>query len=299
MAYNPPLPFGHIVTAMVTPFSDTGAIDFVEVNRLAAYLEANGTDAILVAGTTGEGPTLTLSERIELILKVREAAPNVKVIANIGTNNTEESVQNAEAAKGAGAHGLLCVMPYYNKPNRQGQLAHFRAVAQATDLPLMLYNIPGRSAAPILPEVLVELAFEGSICSVKEATGSVATASSLRTRTPDEFAIYSGDDDLTLAMLAVGASGVVSVASHIIGKQLKEMCTEFFAGNWQAALSIHRKYLRLIQGLFITTNPIPVKTALMHLRVILEANFRLPMTQLDELQEQDLLELLASYKLVS
>ncbi len=298
MSYNPPIPFGHIVTAMVTPFTDTGAIDFAEVQKLAKHLANNGTDAILIAGTTGEGPTLTLSERLELILKVRETVPDTIVIANIGTNNTEESVQNAEAAKGAGAQGLLCVMPYYNKPNRAGQLAHFRAVAQATDLPLMLYNIPSRCSAPILPEVLTELAFEGSICAVKEATGSVATASVLRTRTPDEFAIYSGDDDLTLPLLAVGASGVVSVASHIIGNELKEMCTAFFSGDWPKALTIHRKYLKCIQGLFTTTNPIPVKHALAHLNIISEANFRLPMTQLDELQDTDLIELLASYKML-
>jgi 4-hydroxy-tetrahydrodipicolinate synthase len=290
--------FGRVVTAIVTPFTARDRIDFEAAAKLLKYVQPQ-CDAIVVAGTTGEGPTLSTSERVELVSFYREHAKRgLKVIANVGTNNTAESVRIAKAAARAGAHGVMIVGPYYNKPNADGQLAHFTRVADATDLPAMLYNIPGRTSLRVDHTVIVELSATTRICAVKDATGDLEGVARLRSQTLSAFHIYSGDDALTLPMLAVGACGVVSVASHLIGKDLGEMIDCFNVGDVVNAREIHLHFLELMCELFMTTSPIPVKAALARLGII-EARCRLPLTPLSPELSTRLEGVLREYEFLS
>lgn len=273
---NQPI-FGRVVTAVVTPFTSRGAVDYDACGKLLAHLQKR-CDALVVAGTTGEGPTLSDREKLALVEYYKgKAKRGFQVLANVGSNDTAASVKLAKAAALAGADGLMVVGPYYNKPNADGQLAHFTAVADATELPVLLYNIPGRSGLRVDHDVIVELASETRVTAVKDATADLEGVARLRSQTLSDFHIYSGDDSLTLPMLAVGACGVVSVASHLIGDELIKMIDAFNAGDVVEAREIHLHFLELMTGIFVTTNPIPIKAAMARLGLCGE-HFRLPMT---------------------
>lgn len=256
--------FGHVLTAMVTPFTEKDQVDYGLAEELAVYLSDHGTDALVICGTTGESPTLSWSEEYELFQVVRQAvAHRVPVIAGTGSNSTQEAIMATQKAAKLGLDGALLVVPYYNKPPQEGLYQHFKAIAEAVpDLPLMLYNVPGRTGQNLKPETVARLAEISNIVAIKEASGDLDQASQIRRLTPPEFCLYSGDDSLTLPLLAVGGQGVVSVASHLVGEQIQQMVQVFLKGQIQVATQIHLKLFPLFKALFATTNPIPIKAAL-------------------------------------
>ncbi len=254
--------FGSLLTAMITPMQHDGSVDLKGAARLAKHLVENGSDGVVVGGTTGESPTLTHREKLELFATVLEAVGDrAKVIAGTGSYATAESVNLTREAAQLGVHGIMAVVPYYNKPPQEGLYRHFRAIAEATSLPVMLYNVPGRTSCNLLPETVARLAEIPNITCIKEASGSLEQVAQVRARTPEGFAIYSGDDGLTLPILAVGGVGVVSVASHVAGPEIKSMIAAYREGRVAEAEAWHRRLLPLFKTLFITTNPIPVKAA--------------------------------------
>lgn len=256
--------FGRVITAMITPFRADGAIAYDVAAELAQHLVTHGSDALVVCGTTGESPTLTWDEEFQLFQTVQQAvAGKAKVIAGTGSNSTREAIHATTKAAELGLDGALLVVPYYNKPPQEGLYAHFRAIATAVpEFPLMLYNIPGRTGQNLLPETVVRLAELPNIVAIKEASGNLDQVSALRSQLPEEFRIYSGDDSLTLPLLAIGGYGVVSVASHLVGPQLQQMIQAHLQGHTAAATAMHSQLLPLFKALFITTNPIPIKAAL-------------------------------------
>ena len=256
--------FGRVITAMVTPFEEDGSVNYQVAEQLAAHLVENGTDGIVVCGTTGESPTLSWDEEYQLFQVVQKAVSGkAKVLAGTGSNSTSEAIAATQKAAKLGLDGSLQVVPYYNKPPQTGLYQHFQAIAQACpDLPIMLYNIPGRTGQNLQPETVARLAEIPNIVAIKEATGNLDQASQIRCLTPSSFALYSGDDSLTLPLLAVGGNGVVSVASHLVGKQMQQMIQAFESGQTQVATQIHLKLFPLFKALFCTTNPIPLKAAL-------------------------------------
>ncbi|MBD6614956.1 4-hydroxy-tetrahydrodipicolinate synthase [Komarekiella sp. 'clone 1'] len=256
--------FGSVLTAMITPFKADGSVNYDVAAELAAHLVSNGTDTLVVCGTTGESPTLSWDEEYQLFVEVLQSvAGKAKVIAGCGSNSTKEAIAATQKAAKIGVHGSLQVVPYYNKPPQAGLEAHFQAIAQACpDLPLLLYNIPGRTGQNLQPETVARLAQVNNIVGIKESTGNIDQASEIRRLTPKEFQIYSGDDYMTLPLLAIGAKGVVSVASHLVGNQLQQMIQAFSTGKIEVATEIHLQLFPLFKALFLTSNPIPVKKAL-------------------------------------
>nr|WP_225225404.1 4-hydroxy-tetrahydrodipicolinate synthase [Komarekiella delphini-convector] len=249
---------------MITPFKADGSVNYDVAAELAAHLVSNGTDTLVVCGTTGESPTLSWDEEYQLFVEVLQSvAGKAKVIAGCGSNSTKEAIAATQKAAKIGVHGSLQVVPYYNKPPQAGLEAHFQAIAQACpDLPLLLYNIPGRTGQNLQPETVARLAQVNNIVGIKESTGNIDQASEIRRLTPKEFQIYSGDDYMTLPLLAIGAKGVVSVASHLVGNQLQQMIQAFSTGKIEVATEIHLQLFPLFKALFLTSNPIPVKKAL-------------------------------------
>jgi 4-hydroxy-tetrahydrodipicolinate synthase len=284
--------FGRISTAMVTPFDAKGYIDFQKTTYLVEYLIQHGSDSLVVAGTTGESPTLTKEEKIALFKHVVKVVNGrVPVIAGTGSNNTKESVELTKKAEEIGVDGILLVVPYYNKPNQEGIYQHFRAIAEATSLPVMLYNIPGRSGVNMLPETVIRLAEIPNVRAVKEAGGDLNQMSEIIANTPDDFALYSGDDSLTLPVLSIGGEGVVSVASHVVGDEMQKMIKAFFAGDYRTAQKWHHTLLPLMKGLFMAPSPAPVKTAL-QLTGLDVGSVRLPLVPLTAEERNRLMELL-------
>lgn len=269
---------GHVITAMVTPFAPGGEVALHEAARLAKHLASHESDGIVVGGTTGEAPTLEKREKLELCAAVAGAvAGGTGVILGAGTNDTSSSVELARQAASCGATGIMLVTPYYNKPPQEGLYRHFAAVAQATSLPVMLYNVPGRTGVNLLPATVARLSADhDNIKAVKEASGNLEQVAELCRLTAGRLDVYSGDDGLTLPMLAVGAVGVVSVASHLVGPRLKRMILAFLEGDHVRARKIHLELLPLFRALFVATNPVPVKTALNWLGFD-TARFRLPL----------------------
>ena len=257
-------PFGNILTAMVTPFKKDGTVDYELAVQLANYIIENGSDGIVLCGTTGESPTLTWDEQHQLFVVIRNSLQSkAKILIGTGSNSTSEAVEATQKAFESGADGALVVVPYYNKPPQDGLYEHFKDVANAAPkLPIMLYNIPGRTGSNLLPKTVKKLMEFPNIVSIKAASGRIEEVTELRAECGSEFAIYSGDDSLLLPMLSVGAVGVVSVASHIVGLQLKDMISNFQNGNVLKALDIHERLQPLFKALFETTNPIPIKAAL-------------------------------------
>lgn len=256
--------FGRVLTAMITPFKPDGSVDYDLAASLAVHLAENGTDTLVVCGTTGESPTLSWDEEYQLFNVVLQAvAGKALVMAGCGSNSTEEAIAATQKAAKIGVNGCLQVVPYYNKPPQAGLYQHFKAIALSSpELPVLLYNVPGRTGQNLLPETVAKLAEINNIVGIKEASGNLDQASEVCRLTPPGFQIYSGDDSLTLPLLAVGAKGVVSVASHLVGKQLQQMIQAFNSGQVKQATEIHLRLFPLFKALFITTNPIPVKAAL-------------------------------------
>lgn len=257
-----PRQFGSVVTAMVTPFREDHAVDLDGAQDLASYLVDHGSDALVIAGSTGESPTLTNHEKAELFRAVGDAVRGrAKVICGTGTYSTAETLELTQAAEDAGADGLLVVTPYYNKPPQRGLIAHFERIAAATELPIIAYNIPGRTATRLEHETLVKLAEHPNIVAVKDSTGDFKGISRLVAEIPD-FEVYSGDDWATFGYVCLGAVGVVSVAAHLVGPQIRQMIELIDTGDIAAARKIHESLSPLFNALFITSNPIPVKAAL-------------------------------------
>lgn len=291
--------FGQIITAMVTPFNAQGDIDFPATAALIEHLISNGSDALVVAGTTGESPTLSTEEKIELFKFVtNQAAGRVPVIAGTGSNDTRSSISMTVLAEAAGVDGIMLVTPYYNKPSQEGLFQHFQAIAAETRLPVMLYNIPGRSAVNMAPETIIRLSAIDNIVCVKEASGDLDAMATIIEGTPDTFTLYSGDDSLTLPVLAIGGFGVVSVAAHIIGREMQDMISNFKNGDVQMAASQHRKLVPVMNALFAAPNPVPVKTALT-LAGIQTGTVRLPMIPLNASETQALQQVLPPSKVDS
>nr|YP_009530692.1 dihydrodipicolinate synthase [Paulinella micropora]AXY63381.1 dihydrodipicolinate synthase [Paulinella micropora] len=257
-------PFGHVITAMVTPFKTNGMVDILSAIQLAEHLVTHGSDGLVLCGTTGESPTLTSLEKQQLFKAVhRTVGGSAKLLFGTGSNSTVKTIENTQVAHQMGADGALIVTPYYNKPPQEGLEAHFQAIAKSTpDLPLMLYNIPSRTGCNLAPETVSRLMNLPNIVSFKAASNSIEEVSQLRQVCGQNLAIYSGDDVLTLPMLAVGAVGVVSVGSHLVGLQISAMIRAFSSGDKTVALALHERLLPLFKALFILTNPIPVKSAL-------------------------------------
>ncbi|MEC4895304.1 MAG: 4-hydroxy-tetrahydrodipicolinate synthase [Oscillatoria sp. PMC 1051.18] len=256
--------FGRVITAMVTPFAEDGSVDYGVAEKLAAHLAENGSDGILVCGTTGESPTLTWSEEYQLFQVVQKAVRGkAKVIAGTGSNSTREAIAATQKAAKLGLDGSLQVVPYYNKPPQAGLELHFRSIALACpDLPIMLYNIPSRTGQNLQPETVAKLAEIDNIVAIKEASGNLDNVSQIRVNTSESFGIYSGDDNLTLPILSVGGTGVISVASHLVGDKLQKAIGNFVVGKTAEASKIHGELLSLFKALFCITNPIPIKAAL-------------------------------------
>lgn len=284
--------FGRISTAMVTPFDSKGHVDFAKTTQLVNHLINNGTDSLVVAGTTGESPTLTKEEKIALFTHVVKVVDKrIPVIVGTGSNNTYATIELTKKAAQLGVDGIMIVAPYYNKPSQEGLYQHFKAVAESTDLPIMVYNIPSRSVVTILPETIIRLSEIPNIVCVKEASGDLSAMTKIIANTPEDFYLYSGDDSMALPILSIGGVGVVSVSSHIIGNEMQEMVKTFLDGNHAKAAKLHQHLLPVMQGLFNAPSPAPVKTAL-QLMGLDVGSVRLPLVPLNEQERAEVYELL-------
>lgn len=249
---------------MATPFLPSGEVNYPVVEKLADYLVSHGTDTVVVCGTTGESPSLTWEEEYALFQAVKQTVSGrAQVLAGTGSNSTQEAIAATQKADKLGLDGSLQVVPYYNKPPQAGLYGHFEAIAQAVpNLPIMLYNVPGRTSCNLLPETVLQLAKIPNVVAIKEASGNLDQVSEISRLSPSGFEIYSGDDSLTLPMLSVGAVGVVSVASHLVGDFLQKMVRAFESGQVSEAAALHLKLFPLYKALFTVTSPIPLKVAL-------------------------------------
>ena len=288
---------GEVITAMVTPMERSGAIDYDKVESLAKHLIESGSDTLLVAGTTGESPTLTNEEEIELVNSVKRAVANkAKIILGAGSNSTESAIEYSKFAQKEGVDAILSVVPYYNKPNQRGMIEHFSAVAEATSLPIILYNIPGRTGVNMLPGTVAHLARKyNNIVGIKQSFGDMDQVTELRMLCPEDFVIYSGDDSLTLPMLSLGAHGVISVASHIFGSEIKSMIRNFKSGELIAARNMQKKLYPAFRKLFMAPNPTPVKAALAYKGFISDF-VRKPLVTLSEEEKIELFKVIDSVK---
>lgn len=288
--------FGRVITAMVTPFDDQLQIDWQQTEAIVNHLIDNKhTDSIIVCGTTGESPTVSAEEKLQLFERVVQyAAGRCKVIAGTGDNDTAYSVQMTQKAEKLGVDGFLLVTPYYNRPTQEGLYAHFKSVAEATSLPVMLYNVPGRTASHLSAETTIRLAKLPNVFATKEASGDFDEMTKIIEQTPDDFLLYSGDDPLTLPILSIGGYGVVSVASHLVGKQIKEMIAAYVDGQVKEAAQMHRSMHPLFKGLFICPNPVTIKYALKCYGLDV-GGVRLPLTMPTAAEKQTIEKLVASY----
>lgn len=290
--------FGRIITAMVTPFTSDDRVDLDESVRLANYLVDHGTTTVLLTGTTGESPTLTHEEEYQLWETVSKAIKGrAKIMAGTGSNSTKTAIESTRKAKEFGIDSILQVVPYYNKPSQEGLFQHFSAIAHSTDLPIMLYNIPGRSGVNMEPKTVARLADIPNIVALKEAAGSVDQAAAMIKSTPDDFLVYSGDDGLTLEFMKKGAYGVVSVASHCAGDLIQSMIQSYVDGNAEKAESLNSLLKPLFEVLFITSNPSPVKAALREIGFNVGVP-RLPLIDVTEDERLKINSVLHSLKLI-
>ncbi len=288
--------FGRVITAMVTPFDDALKIDFKALEKVVDHLIKNGTDTLVVSGTTGESPTLDDSEKKDLLKAVLALANGrAKVVMGTGSNDTAKSVKASRDAEEMGADGLLLVAPYYNKPNQDGLLAHFEAILNATSLPAILYNIPGRTGINVSVETTVELSQRcQNLHALKDSTGSVDQAGEIAGKARKDFRIYSGDDYMTLPLLSIGSCGVISVASHIIGKPIAEMITAFFDGDLNGSRALHYELLPIFKGVFTAPNPTCIKYALSTMGIC-KPHLRLPLVQISGQTKENLDRLLKEF----
>ena len=281
---------GRLLTAMVTPMTRDGAVDFDAAQRLARLLVSDGSDGVVVAGTTGESPTLSDDEKIELLRRVKEAIPAHSVVAGTGGNDTQHSIALSKRAAEAGADALLCVVPYYNKPPQEGMYHHFRAIAQESGAPVIMYNIQGRTAVNMTVQTTLRCAEIPGVIGVKEASGDIDQIGLVCARKPEGFSVWSGDDSFTLPLLAVGGDGVIGVTTHLAGRAMKEMITAFLRGDIATARHIHGRLLPLVKALMTTAaNPVPLKSVLPALGFP-AGPFRLPLTPLSEPEVERVLD---------
>ncbi|MCD7779108.1 MAG: 4-hydroxy-tetrahydrodipicolinate synthase [Candidatus Gastranaerophilales bacterium] len=292
MRYNA----GEIITAMITPFNEDLSIDYNSLEKLINHLIKSGTEGILTAGTTGETPTLSHEEEEDLFAFVKEKVNGrAKIIMGAGSNSTETAVKSSIKAQQSGADAVLSVVPYYNKPSQKGIYEHFAAIAQAVNLPIILYNIPGRTGVNMLPSTIAKLACEfDNIAAVKQSNSDLDLISDIKSLCPEDFTVYSGDDSLTLPMMSLGAYGVISVASHIAGAQMQKMIKAFKSGKVDEALKIHLELYPLFKKLFMAPNPVPVKAALSNFGIIKEF-VRKPLVTLDKNEKEELMSVVNRY----
>lgn len=274
--------FGRLLTAMVTPFDAEGRVDYTQAKKLALALLDSGSDGILVSGTTGECPTLSREEKLRLFAEVKSAVgKRGTVIAGTGNYNTAESHELTKEAEKTGVDGCLLVVPYYNRPTQEGLFEHFKAIAQATSLPCILYNVPSRTVTNLNAETVIKLSHIDNIVGVKEASSNLDQIAKIIQGTPEGFLVYSGNDSDTLPILTLGGYGVVSVASHLVGRQIQQMIQNFINGKIKEASALHRQLLPLINALFVVSNPMPVKYALNYIGFPV-GKPRLPLSEPDE-----------------
>lgn len=292
--------FGKLLTAMVTPFNADGSVNYEKAADLAEWLINNGSDGLVVAGSTGEAATMSAEEKLELFrVVVNRINKRVPVIAGTGSNNTTDSVKMTKMAEAMGVDGALIVGPYYNKPTQEGFYQHFAAVAQSTGLPIIVYNVPGRTASNISPAIVARLAadFE-NIVAIKEAAGNVAQVAELYSVLPEEFTIYSGDDGLILPFMSVGATGLISVLSNIGGGILQDVMQAYEDGRVREAAKLNARMVPLANAMFIETNPIPVKAAVTLVTGIDAGQPRLPLTPMEPANKAKMVAVLQEYGLV-
>ncbi|WP_028776135.1 4-hydroxy-tetrahydrodipicolinate synthase [Shimazuella kribbensis] len=278
--------FGRLLTAMCTPFKPEGEIDWDAQGALIEHLIQTGTDTIVVSGTTAESPTLTKDEKLALFtFTVKKVANRIKIIAGIGSNNTAETVQFTRMAAETGVDGVMGVVPYYNKPSQEGIYQHFVAIANATTLPVMLYNVPGRTGANMTAETMIRLAELDNVVAIKEASGDLSQITKVIASVPDDVVVYSGDDSLTLPVLAAGGDGIVSVASHLVGLEMKEMINAYLSGDVKKAAKLHQQYQPVFEGIFLTSSPSPLKYTLAK-KGLMNPTVRLPLVEMTEDEKQ-------------
>ena len=292
--------FGRLLTAMVTPFNADGSVNYEKAADLAEWLIDNGSDGLVVAGSTGEAATMSAEEKLELFrVVVNRINKRVPVIAGTGSNNTADSVKMTKMAEAMGVDGALIVGPYYNKPTQEGFYQHFAAVAQSTGLPIIVYNVPGRTASNISPAIVARLAADfGNIVAIKEAAGNVAQVAELYSVLPEEFTIYSGDDGLILPFMSVGATGLISVLSNIGGGILQDVMQAYEDGRVREATKLNARMVPLANAMFIETNPIPVKAAVTLVTGIDAGQPRLPLTPMEPANKAKMVAVLQEYGLV-
>jgi len=273
---------GRLLTAMVTPFDPEGNVDYEQAKRLALALLKSGSDGVVVAGTTGESSTLSVEEHVRLIAEVKSAVGHKgTVVAGTGSNCTREAIELTREAEHIGVDASLQVVPYYNKPTQEGLYQHFKAIAHSTSLPCILYNVPSRTVTSLAPDTVVRLSQIDNIIGIKEASGNLEQIARIIDGAGKDFLVYSGNDSDTFPIMALGGYGVISVASHLVGLQIKEMMEKFIAGNTGEAAAIHRRLLPLVNALFVVSNPIPVKYALNYVGFPV-GKPRLPLTEPDD-----------------
>jgi 4-hydroxy-tetrahydrodipicolinate synthase len=273
---------GRLITAMVTPFDKEGGVDYEQMKRLSLALLDSGSDGLLVSGTTGERPTLSDEEQLKLFAMVKETVgTRGTVIAGTGSNCTREGVNMTREAERIGVDAILLVVPYYNKPTQEGLYAHFKAIAQSTSLPCILYNVPSRTVTNLAADTVVKLSQVDNIVGIKEASGNLGQIAKIIDGTGKDFLVYSGNDGDTFPIMAMGGYGVISVVSHLVGNQMQEMLQKLISGNMKEAAAIHHRLLPLIDALFVVSNPMPIKYALNHVGFSVGSP-RLPLTEPDE-----------------
>ncbi|GAH93608.1 unnamed protein product, partial [marine sediment metagenome] len=286
-----------LLTAMVTPFDSQGKVDYQQARNLAQALLNSGSDGLVLSGTTGESPTLNFEEKLRLFTEVKSAIANRgTIVAGTGTYNTRESQELTKEAEKVGVDACVLVVPYYNRPPQQGLFEHFNAIARATTLPCILYNVPSRTGTNLAADTVIKLNQIDNIIGVKEASGNLRQIAEIIQGAKDDFLVYSGNDSDTLPILTLGGYGVVSVASHLVGIQIKDMMEKFLNGETQEAASIHRHLLPLINALFVVTNPMPVKYALNYLGFPV-GKPRLPLIEPDEKSAEIVRAALKNYKI--
>ncbi len=288
---------GRLITAMVTPFNDKGEVDYKQAKKLAKALVDSGSEGVVVVGTTGESPTTVRAEELRLFSEIKDAVGDrAAVIAGTGSNSTAEAIETTQEAEKTGVDACLLVVPYYNKPPQDGLYNHFKMIADSTKLPCILYNVPSRTVTNLAAETTIKLSQVKNIIGVKEASGNFEQIAKIISGSRKDFLVWSGNDSDTLPMLAFGAYGVISVASHLVGKQISEMIYSFIDGKTEKAAELHRKLMPMFTGLFVVANPIPVKYALNHIGFKV-GKTRPPLCEPDEKTASQIMEMVKKFKI--
>lgn len=288
--------FGKVISAMVTPFDHNLEVDYEKAVKLAEKIVSEGTDTVLLAGTTGESPTLSFEEKLQLFEEVKKGLNGkAPIMAGTGGNDTKASIELSKEAEKVGVDGILLVVPYYNKPPQDALYEHYKAIAKSVDLPIILYNVPSRTVTNLEPKTVAKLAEIDNIIGIKDACGNMDQISNLKLLLPENFKIYSGDDSLTLPMLSLGCHGVISVASQVVGNEIQEMITSYLEGEINKAREMHFKLMPVFNAMFVTTNPIPVKAAL-NMTGFNVGSLRAPLREINEQEKEVLVNSLKTFR---